>query len=69
GTETIKGARVRIPDDARMFLERSNLETWVFRDKLATDWKGVAGGADLGTKGLALPDMPPCSALLLEIGE
>ncbi|MCP5545366.1 MAG: alpha-amylase [Akkermansiaceae bacterium] len=69
GSETIKGARVRIPDDARMFLERSNLETWVFRDKLATDWKGVAGGADLGTKGLALPDMPPCSALLLEIGE
>ena len=66
-SQTLRGVKVRIPYDARMFVGRSSDEVWAFADRLDSDWRGTAGGDGLERDGLALPDMPPCSALLLEI--
>jgi glycosidase len=68
GSETLRGVKVRIPDDARMFVGRSGDAVWSFADRLDSEWRGMARNEDLENEGLALPDMPPCSALLLEIG-
>jgi hypothetical protein len=64
GYEFIKG----IPQDARNFIGRGELETWNFNDRLDSEWSGSCTGTDLENEGLALPDLPPCSAILLEIG-
>ena len=69
GSETLRGVGVRIPEDARMFLERSNLESWTFTDRLATTWKTVENRGNLETTGVILPDLLPCSAMILEIGD
>ena len=68
GTETLSGVKIRIPQDARAFLGRSEMETWHFSDELASEWSGSASRESLDTQGFALPDLPPCSALLLKIG-
>lgn len=65
--ETLRGVRVCIPQDAQMFLEHRGDENWTFSDRLNTNWSGTALRNTLEREGVALPDMPPCSALLLEI--
>jgi glycosidase len=67
GEETLRGARVRIPHDAQFFLGLSGCETWTFIDRLDTDWTGSVERGALEESGLALPDLAPCSAMLLEI--
>jgi glycosidase len=67
GSRTIQQARVRIPPDAIDMLGRDSGGLWVFADRLDSDWIGTADGAGLGSVGLALPDMAPCTALMLEI--
>jgi hypothetical protein len=64
GTETLHGVNVNIPDDAWKFLGRSGKSTVKFTDRLASEWSGVAG-----PDGLTLPDLAPCSALLMEISK
>jgi hypothetical protein len=68
GTESMRGAKIRIPEDARMFLVRSSVETYTFTDRLDSSWSGIASREQLENEGLTLPDLPPCSALFLEIG-
>jgi hypothetical protein len=68
GTETLKGVKIRIPRDAQMFLGHTADEKWTFTDRLDSVWQGAAGRFSLEDEGLNLPDLPPCSALLLEIG-
>jgi glycosidase len=68
GAETLRGVKVRIPNDARMFVGRTGDAVWSFADRLDSEWRGTASGDSLEHGGLALPEMPPCSALLLEIG-
>lgn len=68
GTETLSGVKIRIPQDAQAFLGRSEMETWHFSDELASEWSGSTSRESLDSQGFALPDLPPCSALLLEIG-
>ncbi len=68
GSETLRKVRVRIPSDARMFLGRTHVEQWKFSDRLDSAWEGSTAQATLETEGFALPDLPPCSALFLEIG-
>lgn len=66
GTETLRGVRVRIPIGSLGDL--SDPGTILrFRDRLATDWSGLAVAEDLPHAGLQLPELPPCSALYLEI--
>lgn len=68
GTETLKGVKIRIPKDAQMFLGRGGDETWSFTDRLDSQWHGTAARVSLEDEGVALPDLKPCSAMLLEIG-
>ena len=68
GTETMRGVKIRIPQDAQKFLGRSGDEPVAFTDRLDSDWTGSATGTALGDEGIALPDLAPCSAMLLEIG-
>ena len=66
--QTLRGVTVRIPDHARKFLGRTAATAWTLTDKLAAaGWSGPAGAETLESKGIALPEVPPCSALLLEI--
>ena len=67
-TETLTGVRVLMPADARLFVGYSERMDLRFTDRLASDWVGSANSEDLTATGLALPDLEPCSALLLEIG-
>ena len=67
-TETLHAVKIRIPHDARMFLGRLGDDTWTFTDKLDSNWSGAFSDSLLETEGFALPDIPPCSAMLLEIG-
>lgn len=68
GAQTLRGVTVRIPHDARMFLGRLGDESWTFTDRLDSDWSGSSSQGLLETVGVPLPDLPPCSAMLLEIG-
>ena len=66
GSETLRGVRVRL---AEGHLQATGHPTGTvhFRDRLATAWTGSAPAAELPTRGLPLPDLPPLSALYLEI--
>ena len=64
GLETLRGVTVNIPNHAWEFIARAGRSGWKFTDKLAGTWSGQSD-AD----GLTLPDLPPCSAMLLEISE
>jgi len=68
GTETLKGVKIHIPRDAQMFLGRTADEKWTFTDRLDSSWQGSTARFSLEDEGVNLPDLPPCSALLLEIG-
>lgn len=67
GSDTLRQVRVRIPPDAIDRLCRDPGPAWVFSDRLDSDWTGRVAGAELGTEGLALPDLGPCSAMMMEI--
>jgi glycosidase len=59
-------ASVRIPDNACRFLGLTEANRWIFTDRLASEWQGTADAVLLQTNGLSLPELPPCSALMLE---
>jgi glycosidase len=65
GSETLKGVKILIPQDALALLGRG--EKWRFSDRLGTDWSNHVSLEALETEGLTLPDLPPCTALILEI--
>ncbi len=62
GTETMHGVKILIPEDARKFLGRTDDKPWVLTDRLDSQWTG-----SIGNEGIALPDLAPCSAMLIEI--
>ena len=64
GTETLRGVSVNIPQDAWKFLGRPDHASVKFTDRLNSEWSGLSS-----QDGLTLPDLAPCSALLLEISE
>lgn len=63
GTETLPGVRVSIPEDAWNFISRDLKKGATFNDLLDSDWSGKSDGEGM----LALPDLPPCSAMILNI--
>ena len=69
GDQTIRGASVRIPQDARDFIGRAHKARWKFSDRLETAWCASIMSSALESTGLMLPDLAPCSSLLLEIGD
>jgi hypothetical protein len=68
GSETLRGVKIRIPNDARMFLGLTVYASWRFTDRLDSGWSASAARDLLEHEGVALPDLAPCSAMLLEIG-
>lgn len=68
GSETLRGAKIHIPQEAQAFLGHRVGEKCSFTDRLDSDWTGTASSTVLENEGLALPDLAPCSAMLLEIG-
>jgi hypothetical protein len=68
-SETLCGVKISIPQDAVMFLGHSGDEIWSFTDRLDSNWSGSIARCLLETEGVALPELAPCSALLLEIGK
>jgi hypothetical protein len=69
GDQTICGASVRIPRDAHEFIGRADRARWRFSDRLETSWCASIISGALESMGLMLPDLPPCTSLLLEIGD
>jgi hypothetical protein len=69
GDQTIRGASVRIPRDAHEFIGRADRARWRFSDRLETSWCASIISGALESMGLMLPDLPPCTSLLLEIGD
>ena len=66
GHETMRDVKVRAPGE--VVREIGSPEGTVrFVDRLATDWSATVHAGDLSTRGLVLPDLPPCSALYLEV--
>ena len=68
GAETLRGVRIRIPPDAQLFLGRTGDAIWTFADRLDSAWTGTIDCGMLENEGLALPDLAPCTAMLLEVG-
>jgi hypothetical protein len=62
GSETLRGVRVHIPEHAWKFMGRSAKTPWTFADRLDGNWTGKSS-----KEGIKLPDLTPCSALILEI--
>ena len=62
GSESLYGVKIDIPPHAWEFMVRTARTGWKFTDRLATTW---CGESDAG--GLTLPELPPCSAMILEI--
>ena len=63
GTESLRGVKIHIPAEAWEFMNRTGQPIWKFTDRLDSDWSGESA-ADT----LALPHLPACSAMILEIG-
>jgi glycosidase len=63
---SFEGLRVRLPGHALEWLG-GGPGPRTFRDRLDTDWRGVADPAALSAEGLALPAFAPLSAMMLEI--
>lgn len=67
GTETLRKVRVLIPDDAKRWLRREAQAQWSLQNRLGPAWQAQVEAASLATAGIALPDLAPCEALMIEI--
>jgi hypothetical protein len=68
GAETLRDVKIHIPVDAQCFLGRTGDDSWTFSDRLDSNWSCSVSRKLLDHQGLELPDLGPCSAMLLEIG-
>ena len=66
GERTLSGVRVVIPLDAERWLARDGLARWHFADRFG-GWSAERAPVELRHEGLLLPDLPPCSAMVIEI--
>ena len=64
GSETLRGVHVSIPEHAWNFMGRSGHGPKKFTSRLADEWSGQAD-----KEGISLPDLAPCSAMILEISK
>jgi glycosidase len=62
GSETLRRVNVSIPEDAWKFMDRTSSSSWKFTNQLDGGWSGQSTRT-----GLVLPDLAPCSAMILEI--
>lgn len=62
GSETLRDVNVSIPEDAWKFMGRTDQTHWKFTNRLDGEWSGTSSKGSL-----ILPDLAPCSAMVLEI--
>lgn len=62
GSETLAKVRISIPRNAWEFMARTDQSEWKFTDRLDSGWSGRSR-----EENLAIPDLPPCSVMILEI--
>ncbi|NJR43271.1 MAG: hypothetical protein HC767_12065 [Akkermansiaceae bacterium] len=62
GYEPMRDVVIDIPDHAWEFMGRSSSQKWSFVNRLDREWRGESTSGKI-----ALPEMAPCSAMLLEI--
>ena len=67
GSQTLRDVKVRIPADALMFLGHSGTREFHLRDRLDLRWTGRVAVDSLATSGVSLPELPPCSAMFIEL--
>jgi len=67
GSETLKNVKVLIPKEAIKVMGIQENQAVEFKDRLDSPWIADALGAALSACGLELPDLTPCTALILEI--
>jgi glycosidase len=67
GSETLRGVKIRVPNDAQMFLGLSSVDAWHLTDRLDSTWSATVVRDRLETDGITLPELPPCSAMLIEL--
>jgi hypothetical protein len=65
GSETMRAVRVKLPEEAARGLASANGSLRLL-DRLGSDWRATADLVSVSRDGLALPDLPPCTALYLE---
>jgi glycosidase len=66
GSETLRGVRVRIPEDALRWLGGRKGEL-LFEEKLTGDWTSLLSVQSLTGEGVGLTDLEPLSARMIEI--
>jgi len=66
GQRALSDVRIIIPPEAERWLAREGLREWHFYDRLG-EWSAVQAAEVIQHPGLALPDLPPCSAMAIEI--
>ena len=64
----LKGVRIQIPKDARLFAGYSGEEAWHLEEVFEDDWSAEIEFNELEADGLPLPELPACSARLLKVG-
>jgi glycosidase len=69
GWESLNNVKIQIPDNAREFLGRTSDEAWNITCRFGGDWSASRTTADLMDVGIALPEIPACSAMFFEITE
>lgn len=62
GSETLQNVRISIPRNAWEFMTRTDQNEFLFTDLLGSGWSGRSNG-----ESLTLPDLTPCSVMILEI--
>jgi glycosidase len=62
GSESLRGVKINIPQHAWEFMGRAGQKSWNFTNRLDGDWSGRSG-----LDGLTLPDIAPCTSMILEI--
>ena len=67
GTKALENVRVIIPENAIEFMNLKQDQSLVFKDRLDSQWTAGVTVKDLTKSGLLLPDLAPCSAMILEI--
>ncbi|MEM9237915.1 MAG: alpha-amylase family glycosyl hydrolase, partial [Verrucomicrobiota bacterium] len=68
GSETLKGVRVQVPEDAVSWLGGPTDELG-FSERLMDDWSLKIPVESLPDRGVLLPDLEPLSARMIEIGK
>jgi glycosidase len=69
GLETQRDVKVSIPEHAWGFMGRADDGIWKFTDQLDSTWSTTARRDTLANDGLALPDLAPCSAMVIRISK